>query len=151
GGADSRRLDPGAEGGGRRDAARPPAGRGARGRCIGAERDMTRASGGVTLCCAVLAGVLACSGDDNHGGGGGPDGGGSFSFADAGTPAQNQACQTQLAQTWSRNPPAVGFGTQASQNAYLTAVGAAMAQYGVPGGAIAVTRHGQLVATQGIG
>src|SRR5262249_20720454 len=98
------------------------------------------------------AGVLACYGADTPGGGGGPDGGGgNFSFADAGTPGQNQACQTQLAQTWSRNPPAVGFGTQGSQNTYLNAVGAAMAQYGVPGGALAVTQHARLVATHGIG
>jgi CubicO group peptidase (beta-lactamase class C family) len=98
---------------------------------------------------AVVA--AACSGGGGGGGGGGGDGGGAFSFADAGTPAQNQVCQQQLASTWSRNPPHVGLGTRSSQNSYLITVAALMAQYGVPGGAIAVTRNGHLVATQGIG
>jgi N-acyl-D-amino-acid deacylase len=91
------------------------------------------------LCCSAVLFASACT--NNNG----------FNFVDAGTPEQDQACQQSLATQWATHPPTVGLGSAQSQAVYLNEISGLMQQYGVPGGAIAVTQNGQLVATQGIG
>ena len=104
-------------------------------------------------CSRAGSGPDAGNGDAGDGDAGNGDAGnGDAGTGDAGASvAADLACQTQLATQWQATPPAVGLGSSNSAAAYDAVIGGLMASYGVPGGAIAVTRNGHLVMTRAIG
>jgi len=63
----------------------------------------------------------------------------------------NHACEQQLLTEWQSAPPAVGMGSKSSSNSYDTVIGNLMASNAIPGGALAVTRNGQLVLARAFG
>src|SRR5262245_59218564 len=69
---------------------------------------------------------------------------------DADVPSE-RACEAELAAAWVTNPPTTGLGSAAARRSYTDVIGRAMADFQVPGGAIAVVRDGRLVLMLGIG
>ncbi len=65
--------------------------------------------------------------------------------------AGERACETALAASWGQTPPTTGLGSPSARASYTNVIGAAMAAYQVPGGALAVAKDGKLVLLVGIG
>lgn len=61
------------------------------------------------------------------------------------------ACESALAMQWQTQPPVVGLSSTSAIQSYAKVLGTLMANFSVPGGAVAVTRNGQLVLALGLG
>lgn len=64
---------------------------------------------------------------------------------------ENAACEAALAAAWKAKPPTTGIGPPQSTASYDQVIGKIMADYGVPGGAVAVSKDGRLVLARGYG
>jgi N-acyl-D-amino-acid deacylase len=67
------------------------------------------------------------------------------------TSAQLAACETSLAAAWAASPPTTGLGSASARASYEQVIGKIMSDYQVPGGAVAVSKNGQLVLALGLG
>jgi N-acyl-D-amino-acid deacylase len=67
------------------------------------------------------------------------------------SPADEAACEAKVVAGWKASPPAVGLGSPGSSASYDAVVGKLMADYGVPGGAVAVVKDGKLLLARGYG
>jgi CubicO group peptidase (beta-lactamase class C family) len=88
--------------------------------------------------------ALGCLG---FGCGGGSDNGMLEPDADLGL----AACEAAVAMAWRNEPPVTGLAPAAARASYQAVIADLMTDYGVPGGSVAVTRNGKLVAALGIG
>jgi N-acyl-D-amino-acid deacylase len=99
----------------------------------------------------ALAALLALAACPSHQGGGGPPDSGA---PDSGSPdggADPAACEASLAAQWASSPPSTGMASPSSAASYDRVIGKLMADYGVPGGAVAVALNGKLVFAKGYG
>lgn len=70
---------------------------------------------------------------------------------DARDDAEIRACEDEISELWRTAPPTTGLGSAAARMSYEQVIGQLMADFDVPGGAVAVTRNGKLVLALAIG
>jgi CubicO group peptidase (beta-lactamase class C family) len=66
-------------------------------------------------------------------------------------PAALAACEAALARGWTAQPPTTGVGSASARASYSKVIGKLMADFQIPGGAVAVARNGKLVLALGLG
>ena len=66
-------------------------------------------------------------------------------------PVAQAACEAALDAEWQAHPPSTGIATAASAKSYDAIIGKFMADFAIPGGAVAVVKNGKLVFAKGYG